>query len=174
MASYCCVLGQNTYALGLSFLTYKDYISYPTAFFSGLNVITSMKVPCKYWYLEVHFLTLFYTVPLFAERIPSSTLIWGSLQRLDCGALNNLQKLIRQLFPDLCVQLYCTKENTFPLSIKSAVCGKIYQGPAVLSDKVRASGFHSSWKVALVCVSLLLVCVCFLFVCFVLFSSLTA
>lgn len=61
------------------------------------------------------------------------------------------------------MQLYCTKENTFPLSIKSAVCGKIYQGPAGLSDKVRAFGFHSSWKVALVCVSLLLVCV--LFVC---------
>lgn len=145
----------------------------PTEFYSGLNIITSMKVPCEYWYLEVHFLTLLYTVPLFTERIPSSTLIWGSLQRLDCGALNNLQKLIRQLFRDLCVQLYCTKENTFPLSIKSAVCGKIYQGPAGLSDKVRAFGFHSSWKVALVCVSLL---VCVLFVClfWFFFPSLTA
>lgn len=52
---------------------------------------------------------------------------------------------MKHLFLDLCLQLYCTKENTFPLSIKS-VCGKIYQGPAGLSDKVRASRLDSQLK----------------------------
>ena len=81
----------------------------------------------------------FYTTALFNAGIPTSILIQGSLQRLDCRGLNNLQKIIRQLFLDLCLQIYCTKENTPPLSTKSAVCGKIYQGPSGLSDKVRAS-----------------------------------
>lgn len=61
------------------------------------------------------------------------------------------------------MQLYCTKENTFPLSIKSAVCGKIYQGPAGLSDKVRASGLHFDLEGgSSMCVLLLLV-FCFVF-----------
>lgn len=89
-------------------------------------------------YLEVlkntPFLT-FYTSPLFNARIPSSILTQSPLQRLDCGGLNNLKKIIRQLFEDLCLQLYCTKENTLPLSVKSAVCGKIDEGFAGLSEK---------------------------------------
>lgn len=39
-----------------------------------------------------------YTTPLFNAGIPSFILIQGSLQRLDCGGLSNLQKIIRQLF----------------------------------------------------------------------------
>lgn len=89
----------------------------------------------QYWYLQVlknlHFLT-FYTTAPFNAGIPSSILIRGSLQRLDCGRLNNLQTVTTQLLLDLCLQLYCTKENTPLLPVKSVVCGKIYQGPAGL------------------------------------------
>ena len=61
-------------------------------------------------------------------------LIQGPLQRLDCGGLNNLQKIIRQLFRYLHLQLYGTKE-TPPLSVKSVVYGKIDWGPARLLNK---------------------------------------
>lgn len=89
-----------------------------------------MKVTCLRLVLantrKCSFLT-FYTTSVFKAGIPSSILIQGSLQRLDCGGFNNLEKIIRQLFLDLRLQLYGTKENTPPLSAKSAVCGKIYQ-----------------------------------------------
>lgn len=90
---------------------------------------------------KVHFLT-FSTIPLLNSGIQSSVLIQGSPQRLDCRGLNDLQKKVSDSCFQICVCcLYCTKENTSPLFVKSAVCGKIYQGTVGVSDKERAL-FH--------------------------------
>lgn len=103
----------------------------------------------QYQYLEVlkntHPLT-FYTTPLFKAGIPSSILMQGSLQRLDCRELNNLQKMIGRLFRDLCLQLYCTRENTPSLSVRSAVCGKIYQGLQGFLTKKGHLSFIPHWR----------------------------
>ena len=118
-----CVCGQNSNCVGLNLLTHnnKDNTSYPRSsrcyntcewILPRTSTWKYSKIPCLL------------QSPLFNVWISSSVLIQGPLQRLDCGGLNNLQKIIRQLFRYLHLQLYGTKE-TPPLSVKSVVYGKI-------------------------------------------------